>query len=58
MSSWGGSGIVNTYLKFELLYFKPTYLFLFVHHHCERTNGPIGMKLSMSTCGGYGMVIT
>ena len=49
------------YLNFELPYFlcyKSIHLFLFVHDHCERTAGPIGMKVGMSIWGGCGKVTT
>ena len=37
--------MVNAYLNFECLYIHP---FLFVHNHCERADGPIGMNLALA----------
>ena len=42
MIYWGVCGMVNMHLNFE-------------HNHSERTDGPIGIKFSISTWGGYGM---
>ena len=56
VSHWGGCGMDNTYLNFELPHFN--LFFLFVHNHCERTAGSIGTKFGMNTWGGCGMVIT
>ena len=58
VSAWGGCGMINVYLNFDLLDFWYIHLFLFMHNHCERTNGPIDMKFGLSGWNQCGLAIT